>query len=180
MSRVKSAGGPGNEAKEIGDKGRAFGSGEARAMQSMAAVAPNAMSTKLPVLETNIAEVAVDNIKVLVNKLLKAENGDAKSIIISMDANERIQVVRAFAEIYTVEQEYGRREKALKILCCTLGICWNFVDAWRTRFHDTGEIKLTSAEEEYVMERFEHVRIIVEKETAEEFVKPRGVKYEKG
>jgi hypothetical protein len=179
MEIARSAVRPGNEAKEIGDKGRAFGSGEAQVMQSMAASAPNAMSAKLPLTETNITEVAVDNIKALVSNLLKAENGAAKSIIISMDEKERMQVVRAFAEIYTVEPEYSRREKALKILCCTLGICWNFVDGWRTRFHDTGEIKLTSAEEKHVIERFEHVRIAVEKETAEEVIQPRRWEYEK-
>jgi len=179
MEIIKSAGGPGNKAKEIGDKGRAFGSGEARAMQSMATSAPNAMSAKLPVAETNITEVAVDNIKALVGNLLKTDNGEAKSIIISMDEKERMQVVIAFAEIYSTEQEYGRREKALKILCCSIGICWNFVDGWRTRFHDTGEIKLTSAEEEHVKERFEHVRITVEKEKAEEVIEPRRWENEK-
>jgi len=153
MEIVRSAGGPGN-AEEAREKGRAFGSGEAQAMQNSIGSAPNAMSAKLPVAEDRIA---VDKVQALVDKLMKTENGAAKEMLASMNEREKIQVVKAFAKIYAVEEEYGKREKALGILCCTIGIYWDVVSEWRSRFQDTGMIRFTSSEAAHVRERFEHL-----------------------
>jgi hypothetical protein len=164
MGIEKSAEGPGSSAKtaENKEKGRAFGSRGAQAGSNTSA--PNAISTKVPVVE-NIGTMQVDELQVLADKVIKSTNGELKETIMEKNEDEIVQLVKRIAEMYS----QGRCiERTLVILCaaCYFDISFeNRVSRWRENFWKTKEVGFSEPEDiEYIKTKIAKFKERINKE----------------
>ncbi|MEM2974533.1 MAG: hypothetical protein QW112_02830, partial [Candidatus Micrarchaeia archaeon] len=99
-----------------------------------------------------------------VDELMRSENGDAKRMVAKMPLKRQFQVIKALAHIYCTDDNYARNGKALTLICCTIGVGWEMLDGWRERYRNTGEIRFTDSEKDYIRARIAAVATEVARE----------------
>jgi len=158
MSEMKkSAGRPG-----IIEKGHAFGSRGAQAGNNI--VVPNAITAKVPVTE-DICAMQTDKLQMLVDKVVKSNNGELKEVVLGESEDKIIQLVKRIAEMYSQGKCI---ERTLMILCgaCNFDIGFeNRVKRWRENFWKTKEVGFSEPDDlEYIKSKIVEFKERVTKE----------------
>jgi len=167
MKKISIADGPGTAVKQKTEKGHAFRSVGAQASTFGNQHAQDAFPTAV-LLDEKAGAVENKALVEAMGEIMGSSNGEAKKIFSKIDSKTQFQIIKSLAEIYSNEEEYDRRNKAMMVICCSFGIGWEMVGGWRSRCWDTGRVTFTESEKEYMTKKFVEIQSEIDRDNRDD------------